>query len=101
MADVYGVDRGPSAASRPARASSCTASACLPAAFGSDSVAAVQQAIVDDVNVINFSIAGGANPYTDAVELAFLDAFNAGSPSTPRPATAVPVPRPPSTAVRG
>ena len=28
--------------------------------------------------MINFSISGGANPYTDAVELAFLDAFNAG-----------------------
>ena len=28
--------------------------------------------------MINFSISGGANPYTDAVELAFLDAYNAG-----------------------
>ena len=28
--------------------------------------------------MINFSISGGGNPYTDAVELAFLDAFNAG-----------------------
>ena len=32
----------------------------------------------DGVNVINFSISGGANPYTDPVELAFLDATNAG-----------------------
>ena len=38
----------------------------------------MQQAITDGVNVINFSISGGAQPYTDAVELAFLDAFNAG-----------------------
>jgi uncharacterized repeat protein (TIGR01451 family) len=30
------------------------------------------------VNVINFSISGGSNPYGDAVELAFLDAYNAG-----------------------
>ncbi len=40
--------------------------------------AAVQAAIGDGVNVINFSISGGANPYSDAVELAFLDAYNAG-----------------------
>ena len=46
--------------------------------FSSDSVSAVQQAILDGVNVINFSISGGANPYTDPVELAFLDATNAG-----------------------
>jgi uncharacterized repeat protein (TIGR01451 family) len=46
--------------------------------FSSDSAAAVQQAIVDGVNVINFSISGGANPYSDAVELAFLNAYDAG-----------------------
>lgn len=45
---------------------------------GSDSAAAVQQAILDGVDVINFSISGGTNPYNDAVELAFLEAFNAG-----------------------
>ena len=41
-------------------------------------MSAVQQAITDGVNVINFSISGGGSPYTDPVELAFLDAFNAG-----------------------
>ena len=46
--------------------------------FSSDSVSAVQQAILDGVDVINFSISGGANPYSDPVELAFLDAFHAG-----------------------
>ncbi|MFC7596436.1 S8 family serine peptidase [Terrabacter sp. GCM10028922] len=46
--------------------------------FQSDSVAAVQKAITDNVDVINFSISGGSNPYADAVELAFLDAYNAG-----------------------
>ena len=52
---------------------------CLaPGCFGSDSVSAVQQAIADGVNVINFSISGGAQPYTDAVELAFLDATQRG-----------------------
>jgi len=46
--------------------------------FQSDSVAAIQKAITDGVNVINFSISGGNSPYGDAVELAFLDAYNAG-----------------------
>ena len=46
--------------------------------FPTDSVGAVQEAIRDGVDVINFSISGGANPYGDAVELAFLDAYNAG-----------------------
>ena len=46
--------------------------------FPSDSVAAVQEAIQDGVNVINFSISGGASPFGDAVELAFLGAYNAG-----------------------
>src|SRR5581483_4576231 len=52
----------------------CGAQGC----FSSDSAAAVQQAILDGVDVINFSISGGANPYSDAVELAFLDAYQAG-----------------------
>jgi hypothetical protein len=46
--------------------------------FGSDSAAAVGQAIVDGVDVINFSISGGTQPFSDPVELAFLDAYAAG-----------------------
>ncbi len=46
--------------------------------FTTDSAAAVQQAIRDGVHVINFSISGGTNPYSDVVALAFLDAYNAG-----------------------
>lgn len=42
------------------------------------SAAAVDQAIADGVDVINFSIGGGASPWTDAVSLAFLNATNAG-----------------------
>lgn len=52
----------------------CLAQGC----FQSDSVAAVQQAILDGVDVLNFSISGGASAYTDPVELAFLDAYEAG-----------------------
>ena len=46
--------------------------------YSSDSAAAVGQAILDGVDVINFSISGGTSPFTDPVELAFLDAYDAG-----------------------
>ena len=36
------------------------------------------QAVLDGVTVINFSISGGTDPFTDPVELAFLDAYAAG-----------------------
>jgi hypothetical protein len=46
--------------------------------YDSDLTAAVQQAITDGADVINYSISGGSNPLTDSTELAFLDAYNAG-----------------------
>lgn len=46
--------------------------------FQSDSVAAVEQAILDDVDSINFSISGGGSPYTDIVEQAFSVAYDNG-----------------------
>ncbi|KAA3664084.1 MAG: peptidase S8 [Chloroflexi bacterium] len=52
----------------------CGATGC----FQSDSVAAVEQAILDDVDVINFSISGGEDPYADAVEQAFAIAYDNG-----------------------
>lgn len=45
--------------------------------FSGDSVAAIEKAVVDGVNVINFSISGGSS-ITDPVEVAFLHAANAG-----------------------
>ncbi|MDQ2989617.1 MAG: S8 family serine peptidase, partial [Pseudomonadota bacterium] len=45
--------------------------------FTGDSVAAIEQAVIDGVNVINFSISGGSS-VTDPVEQAFLHASNAG-----------------------
>lgn len=38
----------------------------------------IEQATIDLVDVINFSISGGENPYSDSAELAFLGATEAG-----------------------
>ncbi|MDB5857138.1 MAG: peptidase and in kexin sedolisin [Ramlibacter sp.] len=46
--------------------------------FGSDSVAAIEQAIVDGVDVINFSISGTSTNFRDPVEIAFMYAAEAG-----------------------
>ena len=77
-ATIFGVSRGTISGIAP-RAHVEMFKVCgIQGCFGSDSAAAVQEAIEDGVNVINFSISGGTNPYADAVELAFLDAYNAG-----------------------
>lgn len=41
-------------------------------------VASINQAIADGVDVINYSIGGGASPWTEATSLAFLAATDAG-----------------------
>jgi subtilisin family serine protease len=46
--------------------------------FSSDSAAAINQAVEHGVDVLNFSISGGTNPYGDVVSLAFLGAYEAG-----------------------
>jgi uncharacterized repeat protein (TIGR01451 family) len=77
-ASIFGIPRGIISGVAP-RAQVAAYKVCgLEGCFGSDSADAVQQAIRDGVNVINFSISGGSNPYADAVELAFLDAYAAG-----------------------
>ena len=75
---LYGVDRGPVSGLAPGAHVIMFRVCLVNGCFSSDSVNAVQQAIHDGVNVLNFSISGGASPYSDPVELAFLDAFNAG-----------------------
>jgi subtilisin family serine protease len=46
--------------------------------YASDSASAVEQAILDEVDSINFSIGGGGSPYSDVVSLAFLAAYDNG-----------------------
>ena len=46
--------------------------------FNSDSVAAIDQAVADGVNVINYSISGSQTSVNDPVEQAFLRAATAG-----------------------
>ena len=75
---MYGVQRGPASGIAPGAHVIMFRVCLVNGCFSSDSVHSVQQAIHDGVNVINFSISGGAQPYSDPVELAFLDAFNAG-----------------------
>ncbi len=53
---------------------SCGINGC----FASDTIAAIQQAVRDGVDVINFSISGGLNPYSDPLSLAFREAYAAG-----------------------
>ncbi|HEX3087853.1 MAG TPA: S8 family serine peptidase [Ilumatobacteraceae bacterium] len=77
-APIFGIDRGPVSGVAPGAFVMEYKVCGLEGCFGSDSAAAVAQAILDGVNVINFSISGGAQPFTDPVELAFLDAYNAG-----------------------
>ncbi|SOC53743.1 S8 family serine peptidase [Ornithinimicrobium cerasi] len=74
---VLGVDRGPVSGIAPG-ASVVMYRVCRPSCYSSDSVNAVQQAIIDGVDVLNFSISGGSDPYNDPVELSFLDATAAG-----------------------
>jgi subtilisin family serine protease len=77
-APLFGTNRGPISGMAPG-AHLIMYRVCLnQGCFGSDSVSAVDQAILDGVDVLNFSISGGVSAYTDPVELAFLEAYEAG-----------------------
>jgi subtilisin family serine protease len=77
-AQVFGVERGPINGVAPGAWVSVYKVCGIEGCFATDSAAAVQQAIKDGVKVINFSISGGTDPFSDPVELAFLDAYAAG-----------------------
>jgi uncharacterized repeat protein (TIGR01451 family) len=75
---MLGVDRGEISGIAP-RAHVIMYRVCaLDGCYSSDSMAAVEQAILDGVDAINFSISGGGAPYSDIVELAFLNAYENG-----------------------
>ena len=77
-ATVFGVGRGPLQGIAPGAHVAvyrvCGGVICV----SSDAASAVEQAILDGVDVINYSISGGTAPYSDVVSLAFLDAYAAG-----------------------
>ena len=77
-ADPLGVDRGTISGLAPGAAVVEYKVCGLQGCFSSDSADAVGQSILDGADVINFSISGGVDPLTDPVELAFLDAYDAG-----------------------
>ena len=77
-APVLGVERGPIHGIAPGAWVISYKVLGAQGGFTSDITAAVGQAIYDGVDVINFSISGGSNPFVDPAELAFLDAYQAG-----------------------
>ena len=77
-AEVFGVERGPINGIAPGAYVIMYKVCGIEGCFDSDTTAAVNQAVLDGVNVINFSISGGTDPFTDPTELAFLDAYAAG-----------------------
>jgi subtilisin family serine protease len=77
-AEVLGVERGPIHGIAPGAWVSVYKALGAQGGFSSDLAAAAQQAIKDGVDVINYSISGGSSPFTDPVELTFLDAYAAG-----------------------
>lgn len=77
-ASIFGVQRGTVSGVAP-RAQVIMYKVCGDAGcYNSDSIMAVEQAILDDVDSINFSISGGGSPYSDVVELAFAIAYENG-----------------------
>ena len=56
----------------------CYGDGATSACFTSDSVAAIDQAVADGVDVLNYSISGSTTSNVDAVQVAFLFAVDAG-----------------------
>ena len=51
---------------------------CVPSCPTSSTTAAVNQAVIDGVDVLNYSISGGTNPYVETTAVAFRNAAAAG-----------------------
>ncbi len=77
-APIFGVNRGPVSGIAPGASVIAYRALGPGGGYTSDLLASVQQSILDGVDVLNYSISGSGSVYTDAVELAFLDAYAAG-----------------------
>ena len=77
-AAVFGTVNGIAPRARIAAYKVCWQTGAGGSCFTSDSVAAIDQAVADGVDVINFSISGSTTNFLDAVEVAFLFAADAG-----------------------
>lgn len=77
-AAVFGSINGIAPRARIASYKVCWETGAGGSCFSSDSVAAIDQAVADGVDVINFSISGSQTNVRDAVEIAFLYAADAG-----------------------
>jgi subtilisin family serine protease len=77
-ASVFGSISGIAPRARIAAYKVCWQTATGGSCFNSDSVAAIDQAVADGVDVINFSISGTQTNFLDPVEVAFLFAADAG-----------------------
>jgi subtilisin family serine protease len=74
---IFGVDRGPISGVAPGASVIAYRALAAGGGYTGDLLAAIGQAVLDGVDVINYSVSGSQNPY-DSVELAFLDAVAAG-----------------------
>ncbi|MEP7282323.1 MAG: S8 family peptidase, partial [Rubrivivax sp.] len=77
-AAVFGSINGIAPRARIAAYKVCWETGAGGSCFNSDSVAAIDQAVADGVDVINFSISGSQTSFRDPVEIAFLFAADAG-----------------------
>jgi hypothetical protein len=77
-ASVFGTVSGIAPRARIAAYKVCWGTGGEGGCFGSDSVAAIDQAVADGVDVLNFSISGTRTNFRDPVEIAFLFAEDAG-----------------------
>lgn len=77
-AEVFGTVSGMAPRARVAAYKVCWGSGDEGGCFNSDSIAAIDQAVADGVDVINYSISGTLTNFADPVEVAFLFAARAG-----------------------
>jgi subtilisin family serine protease len=77
-ASVFGQVSGIAPRARIAAYKVCWETGAGGSCFTTDSVAAIDQAVADGVDVINFSISGSRTSFRDPVEIAFLFAADAG-----------------------